>query len=292
MADRLLAGGYRVRALVRTPQQADAVSARGLMPVRGDLTEPGSLREAVDGVSVVVHSAAHLGREDRELAERVNTAGSRALAEASLHAGVERFVHISTVSVYGDPLPDGPLDEDTPLQPDDQEVYVATKSRAEIELRALAMRGLPVVVLRPGAICAVTGSQWGDEMIGRMRDDGWHNKWHPDDIIPWTHTDDLAEMAWLAATHPAAAGQTFNAVDRNVTAADYILRVAEALGLPVTPPDREPQTGTCRIGKIRDVLGYSPARAFEQTLEGLLMLAADQGVGGGQPAALFLLFRV
>ncbi len=57
MADRLRAGGFEVRALVRTPDQAEAAAQRGLVPVPGDLTAPESLRPAVAGVSVVVHAA-------------------------------------------------------------------------------------------------------------------------------------------------------------------------------------------------------------------------------------------
>jgi hypothetical protein len=99
MADRLRAGGFEVRALVRAPDQARAAAQRGLVPVPGDLTAPGSLRAAVAGVSVVVHAAAYLGA-DQDLASQVNVAGTRQLAEASLHAGIDRFVHLSSMSVH------------------------------------------------------------------------------------------------------------------------------------------------------------------------------------------------
>ena len=150
MADRLRAGGLEVRALVRTPDQAEAAAQRRLVLVPGDLTAPESLRPAVAGVSVVVHAAAYVGA-DPGPAGQVNVAGTRWLAEASLHAGIERFVHVSSMSVHGEPQPDG-LREDSPLRPDAAHPYVASKAWAELELTAARSRGLPVVILRPGAI--------------------------------------------------------------------------------------------------------------------------------------------
>jgi hypothetical protein len=57
-----------------------------------------------------------------------------------------------------------------------------------------------------GLICAAASSRWGDLLVARLRDQGWPGDRHAGDFIPWVHADDLAEMSWLAATHPAAAG--------------------------------------------------------------------------------------
>jgi nucleoside-diphosphate-sugar epimerase len=271
MADRLRAGGFEVRALVRTPGQARAAAQRGLVPVPGDLTAPRSLAPAVAGARVVVHAAAYAGA-DPALAGQVNVAGTRWLAEAARHAGIERFVHVSSMSVHGEPQPDG-LDEDSPLRPDAAHPYVASKARAELELTAARSRGLPVVILRPGAICAATRSRWGDGLVARLRGTGWPPDRHPGDVIPWVHGQDLAEMTWLAATCPAAAGQVFLAVDRNITLGEYFVPIITALGHPVRPPDRAPVLSRCRTGKIRQTLGYTPQQTFEHTLSELIQLA-------------------
>jgi dihydroflavonol-4-reductase len=113
MAARLAAGGLRVRVLVRTPDQAHLAVQAGWRPVTGDLAAPSSLGAAVDGADLVVHAAAYLG-PDQDVAEAVNVEGTRHLAQAALAAGARRFVHISTMSVHGDPQPDG-LEEDSPL---------------------------------------------------------------------------------------------------------------------------------------------------------------------------------
>jgi nucleoside-diphosphate-sugar epimerase len=268
LAERMQAGGFRVRALVRTAGQAAEAELNGWVPVRGDLTRPESLPAALAGASVVVHGAAYIGDDwDRSLA--VNVDGSRALAEAALAAGVERFVNISSMSVYGEPLPDG-MDEDTPMRPDSDHPYVATKARAELALREVQARGLPTVMLRAGAISSPLRSAWGDVIIARIRANGWPARLHPQDVIPWVHTDDLAEMTYLAATHPAAPGHAFVAVDQNALVADLHGRIAEAMGCEITPPDRPPRISRTRIGKIREVLGYSPRHTLEHTVATLV----------------------
>ena len=273
LAERLSAAGMLVRALVRTSDQAESAVRHGLIACHGDLLAPRTLRDAVTGAHVVVHAAAYLG-PDLVRAEAVNVAGTRHLAETSLAAGVARFVHVSTMSVHGDPQPDG-LTEASPLEPDSPHTYVATKARAELVLRQVSARGLTTTVLRPGAICSPTNSQWGDELVGRLRAKGWPPDWHPGDVIPWVHTNDLAEMTLLAATHPASAGRTYIAVDRCVAIGDYFGPIVAALGGTIAPPDREPAISRCRIGRIRDELGYRPRRTFEQTLETLVELAGS-----------------
>jgi nucleoside-diphosphate-sugar epimerase len=149
-----------------------------------------------------------------------------------------------------------------------------TKAQAERALSPLRSQGLEVVVLRPGAICAASNSRWGDMLVARLADSGWPGDRHPGDIIPWVHAGDLAQMTWLAATRPAAAGQIFLAVDANVPLSDYFVPLAAALGQPVTPPARKPIRSRCHIGKIRSVLRYRPQRTFEHTLAQLLALAS------------------
>ena len=47
----------------------------------------------------------------------------------------------------------------------------------------------------------------------------------------------------------------------------------DPFGSTVTPPDREPSVSRCRIGRIRDVLGYQPRQPFERTVQELVGLA-------------------
>lgn len=150
---------------------------------------------------------------------------------------------------------------------------MATKAQAEAALAQLDATRLEITILRPGAICSLHNSHWGDELVDRLRADGWPATRHPDDIIPWVHTADLAEMTWLCVTEPAAAGETFIAVDENVALRDFWVPICQALGQVVTPPAREAVRSRCRIGKIRDVLGYTLAHDVRVTVDQLVQLA-------------------
>ena len=271
LAERLAEGGLSVHALGRTPEQADSVRSHGWIPVRGDLTQPESLGSALEGMEMVLHSAAYMGKPG-PLYQTVNVDGTRELAERALDAGVRRFVQISTMSVYGEPLP-GEVDEESPLSTKDPEPYCSTKALAEVELGKVRARGLAVTVLRPGMICHWVRSQWGNEMVEAIRARGWPKWVHPDDEMPWVHTENLAEMAWLALTHPTVANEAFIAVDRNVRIRDFYGPIADALGRPVILPDRAPQISVARLGKIGARLGYRPRHSFEETVRRLVDLA-------------------
>jgi nucleoside-diphosphate-sugar epimerase len=272
MARELRDAGFTTRVLIRDAIQATAVSADGHEPVHGDLTDAGSLRRAVDGADVVVHGAVY-GGADWDTAIKVNVDGTRALAAAALEAGVRRFVHISTISVHGEPSPEV-LTEESPLAPDCRDIpYVGSKARAELALGELRAGGLETVVIRPGAICSSTRSQWGDEMVERLRTRGWTPAFHPEDLIPWVHTENVAAMTKLAASHPDAANEVFVGVDENVENRAYLVPIADALGVKVVSPDRAPDRSVCRTGKIHERLGYTPVKSFEETMAELVELA-------------------
>jgi NADH dehydrogenase len=103
VAERLVAEGRTVRALVR----ADAKAARlpvGAEAILGDVTDPASLRRAMEGVEAAVHLVAILDGPDERF-ERVNAQGPRNVADAARDAGVRRIVHMSALGVNADNAP-------------------------------------------------------------------------------------------------------------------------------------------------------------------------------------------
>ncbi len=95
----LLAAGYRVRALARTPM----APVEGCEIVSGDLREPGPFARALEGCRYLVHCAAQysFGPRDREAIVRVNVAGTEGLFAAAHLAGVERAVFTSSSATLG-----------------------------------------------------------------------------------------------------------------------------------------------------------------------------------------------
>jgi len=117
--------------------------------LQGDVADRALLRRALDGVDTVYHlAAAHLGVAAGEAEfRRINVDGVATFIEEARRAGVRRFVHCSSVGVYGR-IRRPPADEETPCRPD--LVYEKTKLAGErLVLQAARESGFPAVALRP-----------------------------------------------------------------------------------------------------------------------------------------------
>jgi UDP-glucose 4-epimerase len=94
---RLAEAGFDCRALLRS----DRPLPPGTLAVRGDLDDPSSLRDAVEGVDAVVHLAALFRTGDQDAVWRANLTGTANLVDAvSSYAPQARFIMASTGNVY------------------------------------------------------------------------------------------------------------------------------------------------------------------------------------------------
>jgi NADH dehydrogenase len=97
----LRAHEHAVRCLVRDPARAGKLESWGVELARGDVTDPASVRAAVDGCEVVVHLVAiRQGREEQF--ERIMIEGTRNLVAAAEAAGIRRFVLMSALGTGED----------------------------------------------------------------------------------------------------------------------------------------------------------------------------------------------
>jgi nucleoside-diphosphate-sugar epimerase len=152
LCERLRQHGYQVRGLVRDPSRCSELRKAGVELVTGDLRDPGSLNHAVKGIDIIYHIAAlyRLENGSRKDMWDTNVHGTRNLLDAAVQAGVQRFVHCSTVGVHGD-IKNPPANEETPYGPGDH--YQASKAEGErLVLKYMVENRLPLVVFRPGAI--------------------------------------------------------------------------------------------------------------------------------------------
>jgi nucleoside-diphosphate-sugar epimerase len=152
IARRLAGDGVAVRALVRSPERA-RVLPEGVEPVFGDVTDPASLRAALDGCATVYHAAGIPEQWRRDVGEftRVNVEGTRNVVEAALAAGVERFVYTSTDDVLVQ-APGAAFDESVINPNPGQTPYQRSKQEADRIVTAALDRGLPAVFLHPAGV--------------------------------------------------------------------------------------------------------------------------------------------
>jgi dihydroflavonol-4-reductase len=115
VARALVAAGHHVRALARpTSSRALLDDVPELEWVTGDVMDSPSLTAAVRDREAVVHTAAVVGFSLRaaERQRAINVEGTRRLLDAAKAAGVQRFVHTSSVSAVGK-TPEGTINDET-----------------------------------------------------------------------------------------------------------------------------------------------------------------------------------
>jgi len=181
-----------VRALVRDPARASRLAAWGVELVKGDVTEPASLRAACAGVDAVVHLVAII-KGSSEGFERVMSQGTRELVVAAQDAGVRRFVLTSALG----------LDE----RSKDAVPYFRAKWEME---RVVKGSGLEHVVLRPSFVFGRDGGVL--PTFVRLA------RWAPVTPVVGAGTqrlqpiwvEDLAECFARAVDEPAAANRTLD----------------------------------------------------------------------------------
>jgi dTDP-L-rhamnose 4-epimerase len=115
LADALLARGYRVRILDMLHEQVHGQTelwpdylARDVQAIRGDVRDPDTVRQALEGVSGVFHFAAAVGvgQSMYEIARYtdINNRGTAVLLEALIHHPLRKLVVASSMSLYGEGL--------------------------------------------------------------------------------------------------------------------------------------------------------------------------------------------
>lgn len=127
----LLAAGHQVKALVRRPRDFEGA----VTSILGSLDEPATLAPLVQDVDVVIHVAGAISTINDNYYFRVNFAGTKALYEAALAAGVKRFVFVSSLAARAPEV----------------SAYAASKRAAEDFLTS-RHDGIEILILRPSAV--------------------------------------------------------------------------------------------------------------------------------------------
>lgn len=233
----LLSLGYHnLRCLVRTSIRkqvlaetlADFPQAK-LELFEGNLLYAEDCRDAVRGVSVIVHLAA--GSDTSFSGSVLNCAvTTKNLLEAvvSQSTGLKRFVNVSSFSVYSNyELKRGDiLDETCPLEKrpfERNESYCYGKLRQDRIMLEYAERyALPYVILRPGYVYGPgridLSGRIGIDTFGFFMHLGGRN------ILPLTYVDNCADAIALAAVKRGVDGQVFNIVDDDLPTSRQFLR--------------------------------------------------------------------
>lgn len=277
---RLRADGHRVRALLRRP--ADGPWDEVLTCDLGTDPLPAGLMDGIDGVfhlAGVAHVQDIAGIPDA-VYERVNVAGTGALLDAAVAAGVRGFVYFSSVKAAADPG-ERCVDETWDDWPAD--AYGRSKREAEaLVLRAGREQALHVCNLRP---CLVYGPGVKGN-LARLIDAVDRGRFPPLPELGNRRSmiglDDLIDAAQRAMRMPEARGRTFIVSDGvPYSTRSLYVDIAGALGRPA--PGWTLPTWLLRLGAlVGDGLGALLSRpmplnsAAWQRLAGSACYRADE----------------
>lgn len=233
------AGGRQVVALARRGPNADRLPASPRLDLRFvdlDGMAPSDYRELLQGVTAVVHCAHASRARTWDDYRRRNVDVSVALYEAAAAAGCQRFIHLSSVSVYGVKNVRPNLlaeDAETRAGKGGWDFYSRSKADADVELQRRALAGGPaLLILRPGILYAASGERligrsipWGASRLvielgaGRNR-------------LPYTRVDVLAATIRRLLDRPELPTGCFNVTGRmNEPYAQFKQQRLEALGI-------------------------------------------------------------
>ena len=153
LCEHLASQGYKLRALVRPSSDTLFLKALNVETAIGDVTDADSVYAAMQGCEYVVHAAAYFRLwGPPEPFTQTNVEGTRNVLQAAQAVGVKKFVHISTIIVVGPQAPGAIITEETPRNPYPSDNYAKTKTQGERLAEDFAAKGLPVVILRLGAL--------------------------------------------------------------------------------------------------------------------------------------------
>jgi nucleoside-diphosphate-sugar epimerase len=226
----LLLRREQIRARVLPSESAEKLTRQGVEVVRGDVTDASTLAPAVEETDIVFHLAGMMGVY-RPLSDYrlVNVAGSENLYKAALAAGVRRFIHTSSHTVYG--LGYGrSLTEEDALRPDPDPYSISKAEGDRLICRLTLTSPMETVIIRPGTFFGPGDRLHFGRMAQKVKKGAAVIIGRGDNALPFCYVTDVVQGFLLAADHPNAPGEVFNiSNDRPLTQQEMYNAIADAV---------------------------------------------------------------
>src|ERR1700754_2380488 len=276
VCEQLIERGDRVRALVRNPDEASALSDIGVELVKGDIREGDDVLRAAKGAEAAIHCAALLGGASQDLEDfkAVNMVGTSNVLDAGKAHGMRRVVALSTATFLnlgaGLDFEEPPVLEKPPNDP-----YTVTKLAAFEDAHRRAAAGDDVLTCHPGAIFgpapvverALHRTSFTRVLLAGMRGKIKRYLAFP---VTWVAGADVAKGS-IAALDQGVAGERYLLIGRpeeSFTTAGGINRACEIAGIDHRVEDldyrTDPEALTAEFGPTLLAIAEAAAKSVRK----------------------------
>jgi dihydroflavonol-4-reductase len=218
--EAFLDAGYSVRVTDRPGMPLDwarALASDRVEIVHADLRDFGAACAVTEGVRGVVNVAGIFDfSQPWDVLYDGNVRVTEHMCRAALEAGVDKFVHIASVAVYGAPS-HPPVAEDGARRPEN--AYEKTKALGEdVVLRYQREHGLPATSLRPAPIYGprsryIHSFFFANAALMAAANDGRSFAFADGVVSHHVHVRDVARATVLLMALPRTIGNAYNCAD-------------------------------------------------------------------------------
>ncbi|MCG3138319.1 MAG: Aurachin B dehydrogenase [Phycisphaerae bacterium] len=233
-----------VRVLARPTSDQTWLKTVPVEIVHGDVTDYNSLERAMHGVTTVFHSAARVGDWGPwEEFQQITIDGTANVIRAAELQHCRRFIHISSISVYGYVDGEGRVVDETAALGcggvHKWSYYTRAKIEAEKLIWAAQQRGpVAYTVIRPSWLYGERDRTTMGRLIQSIRSGKAKLLGDGNNRLNVVHAANVAEACILAAEKDNAIGQAYNCSNDGVlTQQQYFTLVAQAI--KAMPPSRK-----------------------------------------------------
>lgn len=212
LCQELVAKGYKVKALIR--KNADTTLIKEILKDleihEGDLSDVGSLMDAMIGVNYIVHTAAVVSfwSKKKHLMYQTNVEGTRNIVDIALKSGIKKLIHISSIAAIGRKSTDIKISESNIWEESSwNSNYAVTKHQAELEVYRGVEEGLNTVILNPSIILG-PGSK-GSSSVRLFDYVEQKNKFYTEGYINYVDVRDVVQTILFFIENESISGERY-----------------------------------------------------------------------------------
>ncbi|MCC6288111.1 MAG: NAD-dependent epimerase/dehydratase family protein [Chitinophagaceae bacterium] len=226
----LVAGGKEVSALYRT-SIPDEPYAKSVHWIQGDILDVVLLEEIMQKAKQVYHCAAIVSFNPAKKYEmlKINAEGTANVVNAALAGGVQKLMHVSSVSALGRNTNGAPISEDDKWDEEkNKSAYGKSKYFAELEVWRGVSEGLNAVIVNPSTILGV--GKWEKDGSAAIFKKAYEEfPWYTDGVGGFVDVADVAK-AMIQLMESDISGERFIVNAESLPFKNVFTEIANAFG--------------------------------------------------------------